>query len=484
MKHLRKALTLFLLAPLMVLTGCVSYPLVTLEPKEVTYTYKDYMSHHYENLDSCPSIGNPNLLVIPVWFTDSSNYISNQTETRNRIQKAYFGTSKETGWRSVTSYYDELSGGKLKIGGTVSNWYNCGKPSSYFYQDVGRTMGLVNDAVDWYRDLTGDSLKSFDYDKNGYLDGVMIIYGSPDYATMKKQNATNMWAYCYWMSNNSKNVNRPNANAFFWASYDFMNGDTRFVSIDAHTYIHEMGHVLGLEDYYDYSSQYSPAGGFSMQDYNVGSHDPHSVLGLGWANALVPTKSCKVELHDFQNSKEIIILSPNYTGSPFDEYFILEYYSATGLNEFDCKHRYENKYPIGPSNGGIRLWHVDARLLEVRNRKIVDFTTEVDNNKQYVMAMSNTYYGQEGRDYLSPLGQGYANYNILQLIRNNKNDTYQPEYTIGTMDLFRAYDSFSMKNYKKQFVNGTKLNNGKSLGWSFKVNSIKENIATITLIKG
>ena len=484
MKHLRKVLTLTLLTPLMILTGCNSYSLVTLEAKEVVYTYKDYFSHNYENIDTCPSIGSPKLLVVPVWFTDSGNYISDKTTTRNRIQSAYFGKDTETGWRSVSSYYDELSGGRVKIGGTVSSWYECGKPSSYYYDSVERTMQLVNESVNWYKDLTGDNMTSFDYDKNGYLDGVMLIYGSPDYQRMRNQNASNMWAYCYWLAGNKKNTSSPNANAFFWASYDFMDSDTRFAKIDTHTYIHEMGHVFGLNDYYDYSGQYVPAGGFSMQDYNVGSHDPHSVLGLGWANALVPTKSCKVELHDFQSSKEVIILSPNYINSPFDEYLILELYTPRGLNEFDAKHRYEDKYPLGPSGTGIRLWHVDARLLEVKNHRIVDFSNKIEDGKQYTMAMSNTYYGSQGRDYISSLGKDYADYNILQLIRNNKKETYQPKYAIGTTDLFKTFDSFSMSEYKSQFVKSKKLNNGKSLGWSFKVNSVTEKVATITLIKG
>ena len=90
----------------------------------------------------------------------------------------------------------------------------------------------------------------------------MLIYGAPDYQVLGN-NAKNLWAYCYWTDNDA-NKNAPTSNVFFWASYDFMypeyagGANTTPGLPDAHTYIHELGHCMGLEDYYDYNNNYYP----------------------------------------------------------------------------------------------------------------------------------------------------------------------------------------------------------------------------------
>ena len=54
-------------------------------------------------------------------------------------------------------------------------------------------------------------------------------------------------------------------------------------------------------------------------------------------------------------------------------------------------------------------------------------------------------------------------------------------------DLFYDGDSFTQSAFRKQFVNGNKLNENKTLGWSFSVSISgigEEATATITCIKG
>ena len=56
-----------------------------------------------------PSTGNSKVLVIPIAF---ENYPKTE-EMRTRINKAFFGTSEDTGWESLQSYYQKSSYGKL-----------------------------------------------------------------------------------------------------------------------------------------------------------------------------------------------------------------------------------------------------------------------------------------------------------------------------------------------------------------------------------
>lgn len=447
-------------------------------------TYQDYHANGYYNCDCTPTTEHPKLLIVPVWFTDSSSYISNDKKesVRQDIGTAYLGTNSETGWRSVKTYYEELSGGRTSLTGTLTSWWECGRSSTATTDSVTETM--VEEAKNWYfTNNPSDKKTNYDTDGNGFIDGIILIYGAPDY--QKKSGNDNLWAYCYWLQSNNPNKTNPTANVFFWASYDFMygsnansrtghtygNGYTAHCTIDAHTYIHEMGHVFGIDDYYDYGSgNYKPAGGFSMQDYNIGCHDPYSVMAWGWADPFIPTTSCTIDLHPFQTTKELILLTPEWNAydSAFDEYLLLELYTPTGLNKFDCDYQYDT-YPLGPSTTGIRLWHVSADLASNSSGKwyYADSVTSGD-----VLHMFKNTYGtssDHGSIFSSGTGSPYYWCNLLQLIRNKTTETYKSKNNLSSGDLFGNGSSFDMNTFKKQFYYEGLLNDESTLGWSFSV---------------
>ena len=492
------------------------------QAKKAGQTYSDYIDNNLYPLSATPSVGTTKLLVIPVWFTNSSDFISENKKdnVKEDIEYAYFGTNEQTGWRSVKTFYEEESHGALTITGTVSDWYYPNKPYADYGVDASqeKTMKLVVDSVNWYFANNADKREDYDCDNDGYLDGVMLIYAAPDFDVLKSKTYTNLWAYCYWIQNNNKiqnNNQEHSVNAFFWASYDFMygseksvertghsyiDGDTSIASVDTHTYIHEMGHMFGLTDYYDYSEKgYRPAASFSMQDHNVGGHDPFSSFSLGWGKAYIPTESTVINLKRFAKYGEMIILTPKWNdfNSAFDEYLILEYYDAdnNNLNSFDANNLYMKSsgksYPEGTKERGIRLWHVDARLLYSTNKTFnsANITSNacIPSYKVTLMA-SNTYFDGNNRDseYLSPLAAediNYCNYNILQLIRNRKSATYLEKDNLNMSMLFKKDDEFTMSEYNRQFVNAGKLNSNVDLGFSFKVNALNKEYASISITK-
>lgn len=482
---------------------------VYIKKTKLSYTYDDYQKNNVYELDNCPLVDNPKLLIIPIWFTDSTYFISSSKKARVKadIQATYLGTDSETGWRSVKTFYEEESLGKLHLQGTVTDWYECGKSSTYMGSDDygDRTTTLLDSAVSWYfSNNSSDSRKNYDTNSDGYLDGVMMIYAAAD-SRANSSAGDNLWAYCYW-SDNSASTSNPTAKTFLWASYDFMydssnaysrtgassygSGDCSHCTLDAHTFIHEMGHVLGLEDYYDYhSTELCPAGAFSMQDWNMGGHDPYSVMAYGWADPYIPTTTATITLNDFQSSHDVILLA-NHTGinSPFDEYLLIEFYTPTGLNKLDSDYAYAN-YEKGPNQSGIRVWHVDARLTYATSisGQYINWSPSFITNPNASVASNGVYHAMAnsyGGDYGSVMGSSYYNYNLLQFIRNNTSTTYRDKNQMKNSDLFKQGDTFTMSSYQKQFVNSTKMNNSQNLGWSFKVDSISGSQATITVTKG
>ena len=486
------------------------------EEREIAQTYKDLASRN------SPTVGEVNYLVIPLWLEESGNYIkSNKKDlVRSDIQKAYFGTESETGWHSVSSFYKNESGEKFILSGTVSEWYESGLSIDDVKSDDeygSNTATVANNAVDWYFSThKKDNRKNYDSDGDGYIDGLTIIYGVPDYNATNVDSSyrenRNLWAFCA-STGKTANVEIPNVNLFFWASYDFMYGLSAAIErtgtniykgnnahniIDTHTYIHETGHIFGLDDYYDYSGQACPAGGFSMQDYNVGGHDPYSVMALGWANPYIPTESCKIQLNSFQKSKELILLTPSWNefDSPFDEYLLLELYTPEELNYVDATYRYGDNYPQGPTIAGVRLWHVDARLSYriIGTEYSQDLTTNAKLRGGMVTAFSNTNIKSSiNEPHVTPLakyGRNYAEYNLLSLIRNNKGVNYKPTSKVSNRDLFRAGDEFTIEDYKLQFpyqtLNSSEeplLDSGIALGWTFNIESISNGSAVINVTK-
>ena len=452
----------------------------------LNYTYDDYTAHNAYKIDNCPLVGNPKLLVIPIWFNDSTEFINNDNReiVRDDIRKAFFGSNADTGWRSVKTYYEEESKGLMSFDGTVADWYEINESYTNYLYGYDKTETLLTTASNSFFET--HSRNEYDTNDDGYIDGVLLIYAAPDCDNLGFESTNNLWAYCSWLES-FPNTTNPVPNVFFWGSYDFMyssgvdsyektgetsygRGDTRFCKVDAHCFIHEMGHVLGLSDYYDYNGQNSPAGGFSMQDYNVGGHDAYSVMAYGWAEPYIPNETTTYVINDFQSSHDMILLANHEVNSPFDEYLLLELYSPTGLNEHDSTHSYHNRYPTGSKKVGIRLWHVDARLTRWTIKGWSKTLTTDPTKGDVYHATSNS----SGTTSL-PLGEDY---NLLQLIRQNGAGG-----PMGSGSLFYAGDTFTMNDYSNQFVKSQKMNDENKLGWSFSVDALDETSAAITVTK-
>lgn len=469
----------------------------TISKTTLKYTYDDYCANSAYPFDNTPLVGNPKLLVIPVWFSDSDTFISmsHRELVRDDIRKSFFGTNEEAGWRSLKTYYEEEAQGMIEIGGTITEWYETGESYEVYASDSSggyKTETLVETASTYYFNNSSETAQDYDSNNDGYLDGVILVYAAPDYDSLGV-SSNNLWAYTSWLMG-LPDLSNPTPNVYFWGSYDFMyssgikayertelsmygRGDTRHCVVDPHCFIHEMGHVFGLQDYYDYSGQHCPAGGFCMQDMNVGGHDAYSVMAFGWAKPYIPTETSTIIINDFQSSHDMILLANHEVDSPFDEYMLLEFYSPTGLNKFDSDYHYNDRYPLGPKQVGIRLWHVDARLTYWTgagwSKTLVSNPTRGD----VYHAMSNTYYSDWASGY-SPLGKSYADFNTLQLIRCEGKSPY-----FSNNAIFGYGSSFTMNDYTDQFVKAQRMNDGKSLGWTFSVSALDETSAAITVTK-
>ena len=461
-----------------------SYNVTVLEnvnytPKYLDYTYNDLDNNNYYELtrgNYCPSRGQAKTLVIPIWFTDSNTFISDKNKLRNQIKEAFFGEARANGWNSVKSFYEEESKGQLTYSGTVADWYEPG----YSYATLGADPGtyqtqLVLNAVDnYFSNHPLEKPSDYDKDNNGVMDGLYILYGCDD----KSGDYETYWGKILFSVIRERSSTVTGISFYMWASALDANRDVSEGRNDAdsHVFIHEVGHTFGLADYYNYgeNDNYRPAGGFITMEHNTGSQDPFSCTSLHWGKVFVPETSTIIELEDYERSRQAILLSahPNTVNSPFDEYILVELYTPNKLNKFDNTYQWRGYYSNGPTNPGVRIWHVDGRL----TKKIDDeYTTELFTDPTVTNSMC-AFTNSWGDNHGDLLGPDYYDYNLLYSVRNDVEETKYGNKTLVVNDsvLFHAGDIFTIDKFKSQFVKENKLNSGETFPWKITV----ENIST------
>lgn len=434
------------------------------------------------------SIGNQNLLVIPVNLksgTTCNKYVKGCTGLRNDIERSFFGETDETGFESVSSFYYKSSYGYLNIQGFVTPWFD----SSYSvkqlistnidgYEILDPTYLVLREAVAWFKESYPSLVSSFDQNHDGFIDAVWLVY-SEDYHTSISDYQDLLWAYTFWDVgvSNVGNIDSPTANVYSWASANFMYDmeDSYGEYPDAHTYIHETGHILGLEDYYSYDDDDSPCGGLDMMDANILDHNPFSKMLMQWVEPTVINEAKDYTLKPFQNDGEFFLIpSGMWNNTVFDEYLIIEFYTPTNLNESDSKDKYSNGYQ-GFTTAGIKVYHVDARLgifrykSQMEGFRFAEYTTEITYD--YATQMAYTSFAHDNTKSRSVNGN-----KLIQFMESGG------KYTLGggrkSLDdkaLYKLDDDFGITTYRT-----FRFNNRANLDYNFEVTALNENVATLS----
>lgn len=403
-----------------------------------------------------PSSGDVKGLVIPVQFRDKTcasltNY-GGCEGIRNDIQATLFGDGSGTNWESLASFYRKSSYENLRITGEVSEWYTASMTAAQFGQGYGSNGGggatlMLDEAIAWYKNNhTEEHMRQFDSNGDGHLDAVWLIYSvEPHWNNYNEL----FWAFVYWNQGTTPNVQNPTPFAFMWASYDFLYENAETVDgkllPDAHTFIHETGHLLGLTDYYNYDSSdhnaWGPAGGLDMMDYNIGDHNAYSKSLLEWVEPLVVTGNANIKLRPFESSGDCVIIAPQgYKGSILDEYLIVEYYTPTGLNEYDSIHRYAGTYPLMFTEPGIKIYHVDSRIGGYRRAsdsyKFGTYVETIDSRFEYIDIVNEN----------SPSRSGVPTQKLLQLLESSGENSFINGARASNATLFKEGDTLGYKN--------------------------------------
>jgi M6 family metalloprotease-like protein len=401
----------------------------------------------------CPTVGSPKVLVIPVEFSDVTANAKGYTITT--LEKAFNGANGTTDYRSVHEYYYTASYGKLDLDITVvGSWfkpkynstYYANKTMDYYGEEVMCGDQMIMDEALAYLSKSMD-LSQFDSDNNTMIDAVVLI------TTLDVSNASDFqWAYRYWNIYTDNDgyyyeYDGVSANDYLWASYQFLHeritasSDSDYTNksgINTYTYIHEFGHILGADDYYDTAYVDSPMGGFDIMDGDMGDHNAFTKFNYGWLTSsrlVVANNSVTLSLEDFSKNGDTVIIANNWDENlgVYQEYFIVVYYTNNGLNSGEYGYFDEN---------GIVVYHVNASLYK-----------DVSDGETYY----DIYYNNT-----DPSDEYGTEENLIEYV------TLGGEYVYGVGDSLSA---------------NTKDDNGNNIAYTFTVDALTANSATLTFTK-
>ena len=324
---------------------------------------------------SLPASGDVNILVIPIGFTNTDyEQYGDEDAIKEKLEIAFNDTEGRTGWYSLKEYYQTVSYGNLNITANILDIYQTGVAYDICSGETGEDdIAYIIAALEYYDDLIDYS--AYDQNDDWNIDCIYVVYLAPAYDYSDGTQSDLWWAYYFYDYENYYCFDDTYVYGYLWMSIEFFDlpidiqytwtgeidtENSLYVAINCEAVIHETGHALGLDDYYDYADGgvKGGAGSFAMMDGNQGDHDPYSKAILGWTQpTVVVAMDYEATLRSFEATGDTIILSKTNEGTYFEEYYMIAFYTPTGVNELksdrDCGL---------PSVSGVMVWHINATL--------------------------------------------------------------------------------------------------------------------------
>ena len=373
-------------------------------------------------VSNCPSVGDVNLLVIPVKMPQTNLFMND--EKRNQIlsdlEIAFFGdTDEKLGFPSLKTFYKESSFNKLNLSGKVTDWYDLSELNIDTVEQISsETEDVIGDkilpaAVEWAKQTQDINISDFDSDKNGSIDAVYLIYDFLDlesYYDFIINNEPDIDDSAFSRdlttitSSNSEtelSIDEPVATTYTWMSfaelykgYSTLDAGDRYelgkishIKLDTHPLIHEQGRLFGLVDFASATDpSCHPTGKSTIMDESVGELDSYSKLILGWITPYVVYGTSEILLPKANFADNCVIVIPTnydeisqkvetainqekiddfeYLFNPFSEYLLIDLYTPDGLNYYDAYNAPANFKQNCMQISGVRIYHVDSRIFK------------------------------------------------------------------------------------------------------------------------
>ena len=346
-----------------------------------------------------PSLGTDR---IPVFAVDFPDCTFTSEDISDKLQDNFFASvgsdSELFPKESISAYYERSSYGKLHLTGDVFT-YTAEHPIDWYADDDARSLvGEILSAYDEQLDY-----HDYDADNDKTIDSIAIVL--PDAAIEIDNDADgkpDWWAFSTTVTSKEK-YDELDVGKYCLVVYN-QNECSDFITKMAH----ELGHAMGLPDYYKYTKDETyendgltgPAGN-ELMDEGSGDLSACSKLLLGWLSEdqiqVYSGGTQGFSLTSMQYSPSCILIPKNPDDNYLSEYFLIEYVTAEANNDIS-------------SGNGIRILHVEAEVSEGKHGMELTYNNygqkyDKSNQKQRVLRLVNQY----GSFYPGKRGIQYTN---------------------------------------------------------------------------
>lgn len=311
-------------------------------------------AHHVYS--SLPSQGDANLVIFYVDFPDA-RYKTNLTE--EQVAEIAFGeedtNDRNYPFDSISAFYKRSSKGAMDLKGKVFRYTAKNNHAAY---EADKEL-LLKECYNAFRD--SEDFTRFDGNKDGVIDATLI--------SVPNAAGEDEW----W----------PLAGGFFDFNYKIdgmsighmITGCAEIKSTTEYkdfvsSYLHELGHCMGIPDYYlyysdDYEGFHGNAGTELMDADAYTDFGAFSKLMLGWYRedqvaVFDPAKGAQTfQLSNAQTNDGNCVIIPygKLDERYFSEYFIIEYVTPDGNNS-----GLQRDFWWMDVGSGVRVFHVKAEL--------------------------------------------------------------------------------------------------------------------------
>lgn len=311
----------------------------------------------YDLYGSLPSQNEAKTIVFYVDFPDCKyDYKPDSAELENMV----FGKANENDrnypFESISAFFSRSSKGAMNLSGNAYT-YTAKNNKSYYENDVWH-VSLVDEIIDAFDESVDFS--QFDGDNDKTVDAILI-------SVPESAGDDNWWAsagtFGGEQNNRADGMNIGHVivgNAEIKSADDYKNFNS--------TYCHEMGHCMGLPDYYlygvdDFQGMHGSAG-FELMDDAICDFGAVSKLMLGWYrqdeikiyNKDMGKQVYELTGSDRDNSNCVIIPCGELDNNYYSEFFIIENSSKSGNNS-----GLDNFWWLATGEG-VRIYHVNAEI--------------------------------------------------------------------------------------------------------------------------
>jgi len=303
---------------------------------------------------------------------------------RSVYDSAWFGADAGVGPYSVARYYREVSLGALTFSGTTTPWIRLPRTRASYVDGDGSVwerygqfardlLQRAEGGVDWRQyDNDGPDGVPNSGDDDGAVDVAVLLQPGSEYGcgpdslrgfreTGYRLSLLPGWNGQPYVTSLIGAAGRPIViDDFVGASAVACQGG-EIVPTRVNIPIHEIGHVLGLPDLYDYDGSSFGVGGWDVMGIWAAppARPPHfgawARERLGWATVRHIATSGRVELSAVARAGEVVRIDLN--GGR--EYLLLEYRAADGAD-------------ASAPGTGLLVWHIDESVLDARGWGVND----------------------------------------------------------------------------------------------------------------